>query len=193
MRRTQKNRVQHVAESSRAQSRGSVPAGSRRAGARARVSEAGEMLLELLMTTSIVTICVIGLVGALGSNFHFSAVSRQINNADQLLSRYAEALAAQTYEPCGSTTPYAQSAATSIPNSNLPSSVTVGIPGAVSNSPNAFALSVESVQYWNGDTQPATFTSTCPTPDRGVQRLVVLVAAGDASLDRRVTIVKRQP
>ena len=154
---------------------------------------AGEMLLELLITVSIVTVCVIGLVGALGSNFHFSAVGRQINNADQVLARYGEALAAAPYETCQSSTPYTQAARDAIPSTDLPARVTTGAPGSVTSDEAAFALSIESVQYWNSDTSPATFATACPGSDRGVQLLVLQLAAGDGSLVRRSFIVKRAP
>lgn len=164
----------------------------RLASARPR-TERGELLLELLITVSIVTICVIGLVGALGSNFKFSAVSRQITNADQVLVRYGEAIAAAPYEACSGTQPYAQLANDAIPSADLPNNVTVGAPGAISDGPLAFALSVESVQYWNQDTSPATFATACPPTDRGVQIVTLRAVSGEGSLTRRTFIVKRAP
>ncbi len=164
----------------------------RLASARPR-AENGEMLLELLITVSIVTICVIGLVGALGSNFKFSAVSRQITNADQVLARYGEAIAAAPYEACGGPAPYAQLGNDAIPSADLPNNVTVGAPGGITDGPLAFALSVESVQYWNQDTAPATFATACPSSDRGVQMVMLRAVSGDGSLTRRTFIVKRAP
>ena len=153
----------------------------------------GELLLELLMTTSIVTICVIGLVGALGSNFRFSAVSREINNADQLLARYAEAMSAVPYEACGAKLPYQKAGVDNVPSRSLPKNVTTGVPGAIAVSSFSFAFTVESVQYWQGDTSPATFVAQCTGSDPGIQRLVLSASAGDGSLVRRTTIVKRAP
>ena len=160
---------------------------------RSEHGEHGEMLLELLITVSIVTICVIGLVGALGSNFHFTVVGRQINNADQLLARYGEAIAAAPYEACGGAGPYAQLARDAVPNTDLPANTTTGVPGAITNGPTDFAFSLETVQYWNQDTSPATFATTCPPTDRGVQLLVLQAVAGDGSLVRKTFIVKRAP
>lgn len=154
-------------------------------------TQGGEMLLELLITVSIVTICVIGLVGALGSNFKFSAVSRQITSADQVLARYGEAVAAAPYEACGAATPYLQLGRDAIPTTDLPNNVTVGAPGAITDGPLAFALSVESVQYWNQDTAPATFANACPPTDRGVQLVMLRAVSGDGSLTRRTFVVKR--
>ena len=153
----------------------------------------GELLLELLMTVSIVTTCIIGLVGALGSNFHFSAVSRQITNVDQLLARYGEALAAVPYEPCGVPAPYGQAGRDAVPTTNLPIRVTTGVPGAITASESAFAFSISSVQYWNQDTSPATFAANCPASDHGVELLVLQASAGDGSLVRTSFIVKRAP
>ena len=164
-----------------------------RFGYRRARSERGELLLELLMTVSIVTTCVIGLVGALGSNFHFSAVSRQITNVDQLLTRYGEALAAAPYEPCGAAEPYGQAARDAVPSTNLPTRVTSGAPGSIAASESAFAFSISSVQYWNQDTSPATFAAKCPASDHGVELLVLQASAGDGSLVRTSFIVKRAP
>ncbi len=153
--------------------------------------ERGEMLLELLMTTSIVSICVIGLVGALGSNFRFSAVSREINNADQLLSRYAESLAAVAYEPCAGSQPYESAAVEAIPSNDLPKRVATGPSGKIGTTSDDFGLAVESVQYWQRDTEPATFDKSCDAgSDPGVQRLVLVIENGDATISRRVTIIK---
>ncbi len=169
----------------------SAPVSQRRL---SRRHDRGELLLELLMTTSIVTVCVIGLVGALGSNFRFSAVSREINNADQLLGRYAEALSAAPYETCSvSSVPYQKVGVSAIPNSSLPKDVATGVPGAVVANSFSFAFAVDGVQYWNNDVAPATFRSQCTGPDTGIQQLVLSVSAGDGSLVRRTTIVKRAP
>jgi len=159
--------------------------------ARAR-NERGELLIELLITVTIVGLGVVAIITAVGSTFNLSGVSRVGTHGDQLLSRYAENLSAVPYQACSAgTTPYTAAAASAIPSTNLPDGITVGAPGTAAAKPTAYELSIESVAYWNGDLSPATFTTTCPSSDLGSQQLTLLVHAGDGSFDRRLVIVKR--
>jgi Tfp pilus assembly protein PilV len=153
----------------------------------------GESLIELLATITIVSICVVGLVAALGMNFMFSAGNEQVDDAHAILSRYAEAIASEPYESCTAGTPYTAAAIADIPATDLPSGTTTGAPGTIANSGTAFAPSIESVHYWNGDSAPATFTATCGATDPGYQQLVVRVDAGDGSYYETMTIYKRLP
>jgi Tfp pilus assembly protein PilV len=154
----------------------------------------GESLIEVLITVSIVGLGVVAIITSVGSTFRLAGVSREESQADQVLSRYAENLIAVPYEGCTSgATPYTAAATSAIPSTNLPDGITVGAPGTVAARPNAFALSISSVAYWNGDLSPATFSTTCPPSDPGSQELTLLVHAGDGSLDRNMTIVKRTP
>ncbi len=152
----------------------------------------GETLVELLVTIAIISIGVVAIVTAIGSTFNWASSSRAASHSDQLLVRYAEALAAVPYEPCNpGSTPYTGAAVAAIPATDLPDGVTVGTPGSVAATSDAFELSIDSVMFWNGDVAPATFTSNCPSPDSGSQALTVRVRAGDGSFDRSTTIVKR--
>ncbi len=159
-------------------------------------NQVGESLVELLATITIVSICVVGLVAALGVNFVFSSTNRETERGHQILVRYAEALAGESYQACanGGPTPYAAAAVSDLPSTNLPDNVTVGAPGAIPASAEAYDLSVESVQYWNGDSSPATFSNTCPVAgDPKFQQLVLKVHSGDGSDVERITIFKRLP
>lgn len=175
---------------------GRAPAGGRRCDALARRAgdQGGESLIELLVTIAIVAASIIGLVSALGSNFLFSSANGNATTTHALLVRYAEALAGEAFQACvvNGATPYAAAAVADIPSTNL-GGFNVGPPGAVGATRTDVALSIESVGYWNGDNAPASFTGTCPNPDRGFQQLTLLARVGDGSYDERVTIFKRQP
>ena len=148
----------------------------------------------MLITVSIVGLGVVAIVTTMGSTFRLSGASRTSSHADQMLVRYAENLLAAPYQQCTSgSTPYAAAATSAIPSGNLPDGITVGAPGAAGAQPNAFELSISSVSYWNGDLSPATFSTTCPPSDPGSEELTLLVHAGDGSVDRVMTIVKRLP
>lgn len=158
-------------------------------------AQAGESLIELLATITIVGICIVGMVGALGVNFLFSASNNTNSHGHQVLVRYAEALAAEAYQPCvqNGPRPYLAAEAADRPSANLPDGVAVGAPGGVAATPYAFALSVESVQYWNHDSAPATFGSACPASDPGYQQIVVKGQSGDGTFLERIAIFKRAP
>jgi Tfp pilus assembly protein PilV len=156
-----------------------------------RKLEAGELLIEVLVTVSIISIGVVGIMSSLGSSVRLSSVSRAAAQADQLLVRYAENLAAQPYEPCTDGSAYEKASAVSIPASDLPAGISVGAYGTAPVSDFAFEMTIESVSYWNGDTSPATFTTTCPKQDAGTQQLTLAVRTGDQTVSRRLTIVKR--
>jgi len=146
------------------------------------------------MTVSIVGLGVVAIMTSLGSTLRLSGVSREESHADQLLVRYAENMLAVPYQACsGGTTPYTAAATSAIPSTNLPDGISAGAPGTVAASPKAFALSVQSIGYWNGDLSPATFSTTCPATDPGSQQLTLDIRAGDGSLDRTLLIVKRTP
>jgi hypothetical protein len=137
---------------------------------------------------------VVAIITATASTFQLSGVSRVSTHADQILVRYAENVSALTYEPCtASSTPYATTASSAIPATNLPDGITAGGPGTAGASSTAFELSITSVKYWNGDLAPATFSAACPTSDPGSQQLTLRVHAGDGSFDRRMMLVKRTP
>jgi Tfp pilus assembly protein PilV len=156
--------------------------------------ERGDSLIEVLITVSIVGLGVVAIMTAVGATLQLSGTNRVGAHADQLLVRYAENLSGVPYEACtAGSTPYAGAATSAIPSSNLPDGITVGAPGTAAAQSNAFELSIHSVSYWNGDVSPATFSSTCPSSDLGSQELNLLVHAGNGSLDRTVTIVKRAP
>ena len=157
------------------------------------IGERGELLIELLVTVSIVGLGVVAIITGVGSTARLSGVSRVGTRGDQILVRYAENLIAVPYQACTSGPPYVAAATSAIPSTNLPDGITTGAPGTAAARSDAYELSIASIGYWNGDLTPATFTTTCPPTDRGSQQLTLLVHAGDGSFDRRMTIVKRAP
>jgi hypothetical protein len=141
---------------------------------------------------AVIGIAVVGLVGALGISFHLSGIDRVDSIGDLLVVRYAEALAAVPYEPCGAGgTPYIGAALAAIPSTGLPAGVTAGAWGSAGGSPRAFEFEVESVGFWNGDANAPVFGSTCSAADHGAGELRLRVRSGDGAFDRNVTIVKR--
>ena len=129
---------------------------------RARRSEAGETLAEVLVTISILGLAVVIIVGALGTALRASAVHRDHATADTVARNAAETLkdrklawnASGSYSVSGS------------------SGVNVNV----------------TTLCWNGDS-PATF-ATCPNSDRGVQQLTVTASGNGAT--ETVIVLKRR-
>jgi Tfp pilus assembly protein PilV len=154
-------------------------------------TQRGETLVESLCTITIVALGVVALTTAMGDNFHFSRQSRDSATADALIGAYAENLQNLAYEPCnGSNTPYASTAAGALPTQFT--NVTVMGSGTPSGS-SQFLLTITARQYWNGNTNPATWSSNCPSAsDPGAQKLTIAVTPGDNVITRTLTFVKRQ-
>lgn len=158
-----------------------------------RAPEAGESLIEVLATITIVAISVVGLVAALGMNFVFGSGNRAGVNGHALLVRYAEALAGESYADCTAGSPYAAEAVADIPATDLPAGVTAAPPASAGTGRGDFALAIDTIGYWNRDRASATFTATCGSSDPGLQQLVLSVRAGDGSFTELLTIYKRRP
>jgi prepilin-type N-terminal cleavage/methylation domain-containing protein len=137
-------------------------------------SEAGFSLPEILLTILIVGIGFGAILGGMMTSITVSDLHRKQATADTVLRDAAERVKdpGQAYKPC---------ATTSGPNSyNVPSA------------PSGYAVSVSSVEYWDGtSSNPLTFVSSCPSPDKGIQRVTVVAASSDGRANETVTIVKR--
>ncbi len=171
-----------------------VPAHRRRAWrtrGRARRLASGETLVETLCTLTIVSLGVVALTAAMGYNFTFARQSRDSSVADTLLVAYSENLQTIAYEPCATgTTPYAATASAALPT-HLNGITVMGSGTAVGSS--QFLARVTGVQYWDGNTSPAGWSSSCPSGgDPGAQRLTVTVSPGDGLISRSLLFVKRQ-
>jgi Tfp pilus assembly protein PilV len=142
-----------------------------------RKAEGGETLLELLISVTIMSIAVVALVAGMGTTLIASDVHRQNATAETVLRSYAERLQDPTdvpYVACATTSTYS-----SVPGFSLP--------GA------GWSASITTVLAWQGDTPP-TFSSSCPSPDRGLQQLTLRVQspAGSHQATETLVIVKRK-
>ncbi len=170
---------------------------SGRTGARATrmqhlVASRGETLIETLCTVGIISLGIVALVAAMGYDFGFDHSSRSSANADTLLAAYADNLQSLTYESCtGSNPPYSTTASSVLP-SQL-NGITVIGSGSPSG-PNQYLVKVTAVKYWDGNTSPIGWTSSCPsTGDPGAQQLTISVTPGDGVVTRTMSFVKRSP
>lgn len=146
---------------------------SRRGGS----SERGETLVELLATITIMATAVLAILGGIAVSATTSDANSKEVMAGTILRNYAESIVAAKYVPCASTADY-------LPGSNV-----------VYSPPSGFTVSIQGgIGYYDGtSTGPAAFSGSCPSPDKGAQRMTIRAQSSDDRADRSLEIVKRGP
>jgi type II secretory pathway pseudopilin PulG len=171
--------------------RGRARKRSRWASPRAR-SERGELLIETLITISLVGLGVVAIVSALGTVIDWGNQDRATTRTEALLWSYAEALHQVPYEACkaGAAAPYGDAAKSALP-APLPDGTTGVVAGAGDGTDATVELTVAAVAYWDSATAPAAYGSKCPASDPGAQALTLTARSGDGRVERTLTIYKR--
>lgn len=132
--------------------------------------DAGETLVELLVTVVILGIATSGISAALLATVNASDLHRQQVLARAALRSWAEQIGTGTYNACAAAGSFAA------PSPALPSGLTAA---------------VTSVSYWDG----TSFAASC-AGDRGVQKVTLRITAANglsASLSQDVEVVVRKP
>ena len=129
--------------------------------------QAGETLVELLITVSILGIAVVAILAGLGTAVRLSGTHRAQANAETIVAAGAESVKKQSYVDCASTY-----------------SPTDGV-----TLPNGWSLTVTSVKKWNG----TSFVTSCPSPDQRLQLVTVRAASPSGQSIELVDVVKRKP
>jgi type II secretory pathway pseudopilin PulG len=140
-------------------------------------SEAGETLVELLITMMVIGTGVVAILGALTMAVQTSSMHRDEVEAQELLRSWAESLT--TVQDGAGTHRYTACAG----------------PGAIplpADVPGGWSASVVSVAYWSG----TSWSPTCGT-DLGIQRVRLRVApantAGVPAFAQDLDVVLRRP
>lgn len=154
-----------------------------------RRGEAGETLAEILVSTTLLGIVGIGVIGAIASVLISTDIDRKTSQAETVLRSYAAAITRAEYAD-GAT-----------PGSYAPDAVDFDVP-------ERYEATVAAVACWDGLGPPVVATvpsaggaltfGACGDPDAGLQRLEVAVTAVDGSgtptgrSHERVTLFKRR-
>lgn len=134
--------------------------------------EAGYTLTEVLVAVSILSVAIIVIVGAMSDGILASRVHRDIVTSDAVARSYADQIIAGPYVACATSASY-----------------------PVSTVPSGFTAQIISVKYWNNAAaanSTATFGTTCPSPDAGMQQITVQVNRTGGAGFQTVQLVKRQ-
>ena len=132
-------------------------------------SQDGFTLVEILVTVVIMSLAFVTLLEGEAVFFHSTTVRRTTASLDTDIRDYATALDADAYVDCASTYPASAAAGTT---------------------------SALTIDYWNGDSAPASFAShaTClANGEQGVQRLHITLTDTATNQTDQLTIVKRKP
>jgi type II secretory pathway pseudopilin PulG len=142
-------------------------------GLRGRGRDDGETLIEILLSITILGICVGGIGASIAFAVRASGIHRSQAVASQYLHNYAETLQSD-YKTCTDT-----AAATA-------SSYTAELTAA----PAGFAAPAVTIAFWNG-TRFVTNGGACLKPDPGLQRVTVTLASTDGHVNESLAVVIR--
>ena len=157
-----------------------------------RRGEDGETLAEVLVSTTLLGIIGVGIIGAIASVLISTDIDRRSSHAETVLRSFASAITAAPYRECAGTADYESPA-----NFDLP---------------RHYRAKITSIEFWDG-VGPEVVPTTTPAPsgagpvkfdlgctaDRGLQQLKLEVAAIDGSgnptgrATERLTLFKRNP
>ena len=152
-----------------------------------RREQTGETLVEILVSTTLLGIVGIGIIGAIASVLISTDVDRKSSQSEVIIRSFAAAIQRAGFVTCGSPGDYA---------------------GAFS-APGVFVATVTDVSYWDG-TKPTVVPTVSPAPkqssalnfgacsggtDNGLQQVKLEVSRPGASRLGRaeLTIIKRDP
>lgn len=138
--------------------------------------DAGESLVELLVSISILGVAGSAILGGIGVASSNSALHRTQAVTQNLIRNWAESVSAAPYAACASPPHF---------NGTKPDLTAAQYTG--------YSATVSSVQYWNG----AAFVASCPATDLGLQRVTLQVGAprslGIGGFTQSLDVVVRRP
>jgi type II secretory pathway pseudopilin PulG len=141
-------------------------------------TDAGETLVELLVTVVLLGILATGIVAALGTNVRVSDFDARVAGTEAVLRSYAQAWDGRDYQPCSTSDPSANPYGATEP------------PGFVL--PSRYTAAPAQVRFWDGSASGSTttmFGDSCPG-DKGLQAITLAITA-DGGTTERITITKR--
>lgn len=136
---------------------------------RARRLDAGETLIESLVTIAILGVAVVALLGAILIGIKTSVVHRKNAQAQAELRSWAEQISSTSYLDCATESHFARPAL-----------------------PAGFTPSISDVQHWNG----SAFDNAACGPDRGLQKITLRISVADGispGFTEDLNVVVRRP
>ena len=151
-------------------------------GRRRRRHDAGETLVELVLTVTIMSIAVVSVIGALATGVRVSDIHRKHATAGAAVRAFAEALHASVAGAGG----YLEDICDGDPVSAYQSQV-----ASIYTPPTNYQASVTQVRFWHPNGLSGSFETGCP--DVGVQLLTLQVTSVDGKVTETLDVVLRKP
>jgi prepilin-type N-terminal cleavage/methylation domain-containing protein len=144
-------------------------------------SEGGFSLAEILVTIAIVGITFTAILGGLMTSITTSAFQRKEATTDTVARSAAEWVK------------------DSVENHYMNCPATYSLAGL--SVPSGFSVTITEVDYWNWSQPPPVppvpasyampFQASCPSSDKGVQRITIVATSTDGQVTETVQVVKR--
>jgi Tfp pilus assembly protein PilV len=136
--------------------------------------DAGETLVESLITMIVISIAILAIVGAVATVIASSQMHRSQADAQAALRNWAEALTNAAYHPCATPGDF---------NPVKPDLTSL-----------QFTPLVTAVTYW--DRSQARFVNTCPSSDTGIQKVSLEITVPRQiypSFTQSLDVIVREP
>lgn len=134
-------------------------------------TEGGYTLTEVLVAVVILAVCIVAVVGAMGSAIFSSRLHRDLVTGDAAVRAYSEQILQASYVNCATPAQY---------------------PAPTPTPPGGLTVSITSITYWNGSGSGQNFGPTCST-DHGAQRITFKAQRANGAGKQTLAIVKRAP
>ena len=154
--------------------------------------EAGDTLIEVLISIAILGITITALLGALVTTITSASEHRSLASLDTVLRSYAEQLKYDVQLQPGANSWFTQCATVSSPTTSPPQYEGHTITPA-NQPPNVnYSVVILGIKYWNDSTN--TFDATCGVPDDQSQfQLVTLQATAPNGVVEPLSVGLREP
>jgi prepilin-type N-terminal cleavage/methylation domain-containing protein len=141
-------------------------------------AEEGFSLAEILVTIVIVGITFTAILGALTTSITVSALQRKQATADTVARSAGEWVKDSVQNPY----------------MNCPGNNTYSLSGL--SVPSDFSVAITGVDYWDGvgpsgGAYSPAFAGSCPSPDKGLQRITIQATSSDGQATETVQVIKR--
>jgi len=147
-----------------------------RARLRAEPSDSGDTLLEVVISSAVVGIAAVALIGALLTSITASSEHRSLTVNDTALKSYADAAVQQIQRQASANW---QGCAASY-------SVT-----APTNMPSNYSVALSGAKYWTGSGNSGSWTSSCPGAT--APQLLTVTVTSPTQVATSVSFVVRKP
>ena len=152
-----------------------------------RRGEAGETLAEILVSTTLLGIIGVGIIGAIASVLISTDIDRKGSEAETVIRSYASAITRAPYSPCPSAK-YAPGDIGFVPPRKY--TVTLGVPKAWDG---GGPVVVPTVPPPSVPPTPLAFVSCDAANEHGLQQLELHVDAVGGRGSEHLTLLKRDP